>query len=221
MLGTFAVPGHLPSQFDAQCTQRFHKQSISLTLFGDLHIAGHTVGHQHAGIIGGGIAVHADAIEADTHSLLERRADQIFGNRTVCDQKAQHGTHIGVDHTAALGNTADCHGFAADFHRHGFFLFHGIRGHNSLGRRVGTGAAQLFRAARQRLFDGGNVDGLADDASGTDHHILRRNSQLFSCRPGHPFRVFTALFAASVGVAAVGHHSLSRAVLQRLARPQH
>ena len=111
-----------------------------------------------------------------------------------------------MNHAAALGDTAHANGLAAHGGLHGHLFFHGVGGHDGVGRgvaglgRAGQSAVQL----RHAVLDGLDVDGLADDAGGGHQHVLRLAADGLGRRRAHLLGVLFAVGSAGVGVAAVG-----------------
>ena len=106
----------------------------------DRRVAGGLRGHQHEAVVGRGVAVDRDAVEALVgrlaHQLLQRR----HGDHGVGGDEAQHGRHVGSDHPGALGDAGDGDGAATDRHLGGRGLGHRVGGHDAL-RRLGPARA--------------------------------------------------------------------------------
>ena len=206
MLGALAVGGHLLGQLRAQGLEGLQERRVILALFGDDRVARHAVCQHDAGVVGGGVAVHADAVEADVDSLQQSSADHLGRNGAVGGQEAEHGAHVGVDHAAALGDAAHADSLAAHGGLHGHLLFHGVSGHDGVGRRVAglRGSRQRTVQLRHAVLDDLHVEGLADDAGGGHQHVLGLAADGLGRRRAHLLGVLLAVGGAGVGVAAVG-----------------
>ena len=67
-----------------------------MPLFGQRCLAG---GDQHQRVVGGGVAVHSDAVERTVGRLAYHRLQQQrWRDFRVCGDVAQHGRHVRVDH---------------------------------------------------------------------------------------------------------------------------
>ncbi len=90
--------------------------------------------NQHAGIIGRGIAVDRDRVEARADRALQPFRQACAGNPGVGREKDQQCRHVGLDHARTLGNArnrdlpAGCIDACADR------LGQRIGGHDTLGR---------------------------------------------------------------------------------------
>ena len=107
-------------------------------------------------------------------------------------------------------------GRAADNRLHGELLFHRVRGHNGVGRRVAGGVAALEKAVQLRhaLLDDPHLQRLADDAGGGHQHLLAGTADGLGGGGAHPLRVLLPLGGAGVGVSAVGDDGPDLAVGQ-------
>ena len=72
MLGTLAVGGDPAGHFHAQGPKRLQEGIVIRSLTGDGGVSGKAVGQHQAGVVGGGVPVHADHVEGLVHHLLQR-----------------------------------------------------------------------------------------------------------------------------------------------------
>ena len=152
--------------------------------------AGQAAGQQQHGVVRGGIAVNRNLVEGGGHDGGQRLLQRGGRDLGVGGHKEQHRGHVRVDHAAALGDSADAHGLAADGKFQRNFL------------RVGVG---------------GHDHGLADDAGGGRQHVVRADTQLLGDDVAGLLSQLHAVGRAGVGVAAVHNDGLCIAVLQVLA----
>ena len=73
-------------------------------------------GDQHARVVGGGIAIHGDAVERVRHGVMQHRLQRILGHGGIGGDIAEHGRHVWVNHARAFGNAGD--GGGLSIHRH-------------------------------------------------------------------------------------------------------
>ena len=92
--------------------------------------AGGSAGHQHAGIVGGGVAIHGDGIEGWRDSGLQHLPQTGAVTDRVRGHIGQHGGHIRTDHARALAHAGDGNGAAIHLEAATGQLGHGIRGHD-------------------------------------------------------------------------------------------
>ena len=141
---------------------------------------------------------------------MEGIAEHLMGDGAVGGDKGQHGAHVGVDHAGALGDGAQADLLTPDGQGDGDLLLHRVGGHDGVGGGIGAVGRQGGGGLGQPGLDGGDVDGLADDA-GTGHGLPAGGGGGGSA---HGLGVLMALGAAGVGVAAVGHHAPGHAAFQ-------
>ena len=115
-------------------------------------------------LYGGGVSVHADAVESGPDHFLQGLLEHFLGNGAVGGKEAEHGAHVGMDHAAALGDAADMDLLAADDDLPGEFLLHRVGGHDGVGRAVAALRAVLQQAVQLRhaVFDHVHLQRLAD-----------------------------------------------------------
>ena len=213
--GALAVGSDAAGDVDADMLDQAGKRSL-VFLGLDLN-AGGAVGQQEDGVVGGGVAVDGAHVEA----LVDRRGEHLLQVGSVSlgvgGDVNQHGGHVGVDHTGALGHRADTDGTGGQLQLIGGFLLLGVGGHDGpgsvralFGGHVGDDAAH----AVEHLLD---RKSLADHAGGADENlILAQAQQLF--RLGlDSLGILDALLAGGgVGVAAVDDDGAGLALLEDL-----
>ena len=106
--GALAVTHQSLGQRHAGLLQSIAQRSVEW-LVGRLQqgIAGRTGGHQHAGIIGGSVAVYRDPVKRHIHGICQQGLQQCRAYRHIRGQIGQHGGHVGPQHAGALGNTGE------------------------------------------------------------------------------------------------------------------
>ena len=144
---------------------------------------------------------------------------QGVGEHLLCDgavsgDKAKHCAHIGMDHAGAFGYGPDGDSLSPHHAGDRQLLFHGIRGHNGVGGRVGAILRELCRRLGQPLLNGGDVQFLTDDAGGCHHKIAGLQTRGCGGQLTHPLCVLMAVGGAGVGIAGIGHDALGLSVFQ-------
>jgi len=64
-------------------------------------------GAQHAGVVGGRVAIDADGIEGVGDGLLQQLQEQVARHGGVGGEEGEHGRHVRADHACALGHAQD------------------------------------------------------------------------------------------------------------------
>ena len=200
----FAVAGHLHSQISADCVQGLIKCLIGRAFRRTDHSISRLAVRQHQqGVVCGGISVHRDHIEGLVDNGAHGCLQDICVHSGIRSHIAQHGAHIGMDHTRTLGHAADCHGLPFDFKGAGTFLFVGICGHNGPGR--GCAVLQILSQALGQRRDArpDAVDGKleTDDAGGADQNGICRDIQTGGCS----FSRLTAVIQSFLPGAGIGN----------------
>ncbi len=174
-----------------------------------IHGASQPVGQDQHGVVGAGVAVDADGVEAAVDgaaqgSLQRRRLDGRVGRH-----HRQHGGHVGMDHSRALGQAQQA-GWPSLSRRQ---LGLGVGGHNGLRGQSSSFLALAGLRPRQRAgFTNPRLHLVhrqreADHAGGHDQRRAGRQAQRGLGQRGHAGRVNHPLLAgAGVGVARVDHH---------------
>ena len=158
-----------------------------------------------AGVVGGGVPVHGDAVKGLGDHLAEHVLQEGPVNGAVGGDAAEHGAHVGVDHAGALGDGPDGDGFAPQFHGDGNLLHLQVSGEDGVGGVQGGlgGVRQSGDQGGNPLLNGLDVQLHTDDAGGADGEVLGPQAGGGSGGLGHPLGVLPALGGAGVGVAAV------------------
>ncbi len=194
-LAALAVPGDGPGQLLAELAEGLQKDGVAVILPLDEGIARSAVGQHRAHIVGGGVPVHRHPVEGAGDHLVEGLGEHLPGDGAVGGDEAQHGAHVGMDHAGALGDGAECHGPAADRAGEGKLLLHRVGGHDGAGRRVGAfrPGGEARRRLRHPRPNGGDVEGLADDAGGGHHEVGGCAAGGPGGQPGHLLGVLVAM----------------------------
>ena len=116
---TFAVSRHFACQIFADIFEKCFKgfAAFAVGIF-DKRISGKSRSHHAEGVVGAGVAVHADHVERAIGHALEKCLQGLRRNMRVGGDKAEHSRHIRLNHAAALAHAADLHLHAVD-HRFG------------------------------------------------------------------------------------------------------
>ena len=213
-----AVTGQLAAQMLGDLGQRGDKRIVIGRALGNF-CAGQAAGQQQHGVVRGGIAVNRNLVEGGGHDGGQRLLQRGGRDLGVGGHKEQHRGHVRVDHAAALGDSADAHGLAADGKFQRNFLRMGVSGHDRGSRVVAAGlvGGQLGGGLRDALGERLDAHGLADDAGGGRQHVVRADAQLLGDDVAGVLSQLHAVGRAGVGVAAVHNDCLCIAVLQMLA----
>ena len=128
----------------------------------------------------------------------------------------QHGAHVRVDHAAALADTADAAGLAADGKLDSRRLGLGVGGHDGA---VGLfGGVVLQNQLRQVLLDALDVEALADNTGRCNGNVgFGYAEQLCGCLR-HAAGVLHAVRRTGVRVARIGNDGACYTVLEMLHR---
>ena len=201
------------------------ERAVILIFFRDLLVARAAVGKHQQHIVGGGVPIHGDHVEGIHHIRTQRLLQKLFGNRRIRGHKAQHGTHIGMDHSASLRHAADGDRLSGKLDGNRHLLGMGVRGHDGLRRltacihRIGKRSCQRLHACRDPVH--GKLH--TDHARGSHQHGILRNSQSFRRSLCSLPAVFPPLFARTgVGDSGIYHHCMNRrGIFHNLPVPYH
>ena len=209
--GAFAIGDDLQGERLADEFQRRAEFFPIVICVCDFARAGCAVGQQRDGVVGGGVAVHGDGVEGSLDDGAQRAGEQRGGNGRVGGEKAEHGGHVGLNHSGAFGAAEDANLFAADAaFRSGPF---GARvcGHDGAGE-FGEGAGRAVPRASEAwncVDDFLPAQRNADDACGTHQNLRRMQAPEFAgelqCGGGGGGETFGA--GAAIGVAGIDDHA--------------
>ena len=175
--------------------------------------AGSAVGQAEDGIVGGGIAVHADAVEGLVHGAGEHGLPGLAVHIGVGEHDGQHGGHVGADHARALGHAGKAHGAAGQGHRDAGELGKGVGGHERAGKAFGIAAAQAFHQGGHGLAPAVHLELVADDAGGHGHDLMRgQPGEGGDHAPGLEAILQAFVAGTGIGLAGVGQHGAAGAV---------
>ena len=129
-----------------------------------------SIGKQHHCVVGRGIAIDGDTIEGAGSSPLQHWMHRFGRYGSICDDKAEHCRHRGIDHPCTFADRGDMKGFAApELHTVAEFFFETVGGHNGTGCLVAfSGLIIEAVEGRADLF---SVESIADDACGAHHRV--------------------------------------------------
>jgi len=141
--------------------------------------AGLAGGGHNEGIVGGGVAVHGDAVERLVRRLLGHRLQQALGDAGVGSEEAEHGGHVRADHAGALGDAGQGDGLAVHHHPARGSLGHRVGGHDAVGGGVPVVGLEVGNGRRQAGHQAIHGQGLEDHPGGERQHLARRHAELF------------------------------------------
>ena len=217
--GALAVGGDAPGHVDADVVQQGGEGGLVL-----LRLDGHPggpVGKEEQGIVGGGVAVHGEHVEALVGGGLQQGLEDRGLHLGVGGDVAEGGGHVGVDHARALGHGPDADGTAGQLQLIGHLLLHQVGGHDGPGRVGALAGGKLRHDAAHALQHLVHGQLLADDAGGADEDLVLSQAQQLLRQDLHLLGVGQALLAGGgVGVAAVDDHGPGLALLQHLPAQQ-
>ena len=121
-----------------------------------------------------------------------------------------------MDHAGAFGDGADMALYALQGKGIGAFLGIGVGGHDAFAGICAALNAELRNQHGQAGCDGLNGKRLADDAGGSNDHVLFRDAQRLGGKRAGFFCDFYAVGVAGIGVAAVADDGLGLAVRHML-----
>ena len=78
-------------------------------------VAGQAVGENQHGVVGRSIAVDANAIEGAFDAAAQQLLQKTGFHRGIGGDEAQHGRHVGVNHTRTFGAAREGHRLAVNF----------------------------------------------------------------------------------------------------------
>ena len=165
------------------------------------------------GIVGGGITVNGNHVKGLVHDGADRLLEDRSLHGCVRCHIAQHGAHIGMDHTGTLGHAADRHLLPVDFKGAGALLFMCIRCHDGLCgiRSVVQVFSEVSRQGFNTCADPVNGELKADNSGGTHEDRVRGYPQGGSRRLRSLQTVVqTCLAGAGVGDPGVYDHGVHR-----------
>ena len=117
-----------------------------------------------------------------------------------------------MDHAAALGDTAQVTELPAHLKLHRDFFFLRVGGHDGTAGFSAPLGRKLRNKRRNPRCDGCDGKRLSDDAGGSHHHVIRRDSERIGQKTAHGLGNLDAVGVAGIGIAAVADHRLSLAV---------
>ena len=140
------------------------------------------------------------------------------GDRRVGGDKRQRGSHVYVNHSAALCDSADRDGFAVDNGLNRPLLFDGVGGHYGFSRVCAAVLGENVFKSVYSAFNRSQGQRLADYARGGYDHVVFADPEGVCRKLSHRFRFFIAVGVAGVGVARIDDHSLRNTVFKVLLR---
>ena len=117
-----------------------------------------------------------------------------------------------MDHTRALGNTADFTLHTADIEAYRNLLKTCVGSHNSLSRVLALIICKSVCKGGNSICDRGNIKGLTDNACGCDNNICLIYLKCICHKLTHSLGNLNSVSIAGVGVTAVTDNSLGIAV---------
>ena len=172
---------------------------------------GRSIGQQDNGVVRAHVTVHRDAIERVLDRRAQSDAQSGLGDGCVGGDHTKHGRHIRVDHSRALGNTADLKSAGFGFQPEAHFLGKRVAGHNRLGAIRTPTAGQPD--ARNPFLDALDWKRDADATRRTYEDLLGLEPNARGGHRRHQPRVRQTLRAgARIGISAVenGAANISR-----------
>ena len=206
--GTFAVAHDGLGQQARHVQQRsLQDLRIGAVPAGDWRIAGLVGGHQHKGVIGGGIAINRHAVERAIGQFFDQVLQQRWGNCCIGGQVAQHGGHIGADHARALADAGGGDGLATHHHLAAVGLGLGVGGHDAFGSQRPVVGLGTRNRSGQTGHDAIDRQLFHDHTGGKRQNLLRRYAQLLGQHGAGGTRIGQACSTrARVGIAGIDHH---------------
>ena len=179
---------------------------------------GGAVGENQDAVVRARVAVDRDAVERRLDGSAQRLIERRRRDRGIGRDEGQGGRHVRRHHAGALGDAADRHFAAPEFHRLGLDLGPRIGGQDRFRRPLAAVRTQFGG----RLVDAGqhlgHRQGNADDARRRDEDVLGIDLERRPGTRGHGPCIRQARFTgAGVRVAAVGHDRPRPAARRHLA----
>ena len=210
--GAFAIGDDLQGERLADELQRGAEFFPIVVCVRDFRRAGCAVGKQRDGVVRGGVAIHGDGVEGSLDDGAQRAGEQRGGNGGVGGEKAEHGGHVGMNHSRAFGAAEDTNLFAADAAFCGGPFGARVRGHDGAGKfREGAGIAR-WRARTRR----GIAFTIFCQRSGAPMTPVEQTRICDGCRRPSSRASFSAVVAAAakafragaaIGVAGIDDHA--------------
>ena len=162
-------------------------------------VRGAVAGNHHQRIVGGGVAIHRDAVERcfgqlQRQLLHDGRADTGIGRN-----ETQHGGHVGSNHAGALADPGDADPAAADVQLRTKGFGHGLGRHDGLAHAQPVVFPRVGQCCVQSGLDAVIGQGLHDDAGGKRQDLLRRQAQ-FAGQSGAGAQGTGAAVGAGAGI---------------------
>ncbi len=182
------------------------RQALRRTQRGDRRVPGLLRGHQHEAVVGGGVAIDGDAVEAGIGRLLGKRLQRVGIDHGVGGHEAQHRGHVRANHPGAFADAGDSDRSPADLHLARSRLGQCVGGHDAGGRLAPASRLQRRQCGGQPGLDALDRQRFHDHAGRKRQHLRRLHAH--QRRQGGTGAVGTLQAVgtgAGIGVAGVDH----------------
>ena len=193
--------------------KRLCKHLVFLRSFHNLFVFCHSICYDKHRIVCRCVSIHRNHVISIVDILTQCFLKRCFGNRSICRDKAQHRTHIRVNHAGTLRHSANRDCLAANLNLHCNLFLTGICRHNCFCSLCPGLNSITFRLCKHfySCLDAVNWKLFSDDSCRSKKNTVCRNPQLFRCR-------IRSIFAVSVSFSPCAGISNPRIHNDRLCR---
>ena len=174
----------------------------------DNGIFSHTVCHYAYHIVGGCVAVNAYHIKRGKYISRESLLKHLCTDSTVGGNEHKHSSHIGMDHSASLCDTADLADLAADLKLKRDLLWTRVCRHNSLASKIVV-ISKTARKLVHSVCNRRNIKRLTDDTRGSHDNVGCLYIHLLSHERAHLLRDLDAVRVTGICISTVANNRLS------------